>query len=487
MAGIESLVRVVRSDADVRKKLVCKACFLAALAEQAPSVVKSPEKEKRWRRGELAAVADATIARMEGKDQMHCVVGTDEFSANLRYAKGSLVYLRADTTPPLRVLMYASLPPPPASASGDAHEPLPVVRAAAHEKDGDGDGGGAREGTRDDGEGAGTTSTTSIAGVGKKANGRSKGKGADDADAASAAAADDDDDADVDADADAVESIGAAKLVDPCGGASPVLITAVLEALAADPPPPPEPTAPSPSPESSRVPSGSRAAAERAAAWRGTRVRDSLTRRFGPFWHVVHDSRVFGGAVHVSVPGLKLVARRGKHDYLVWHHAAHRRTFGEVLARNVKWSKVLRAARYFFLVIVAAYTLWFRAVCVDVDAIHDAAGGTDALEEEAAEAGAAAAAAMGGTTGVGAGFDDRADSIEAAAKATAARAAARAAAKMKPPPLTMLEPSLRRWGCEAGPTLAPVAVALLAAMFVSGSGVFHRIGHKMAAKAQKRL
>ena len=64
--AIENLIRVVRSDADQRKRLVCKACFLSALAECAPSVVKNPGKEKRWKREELVAVATAALARMAG-------------------------------------------------------------------------------------------------------------------------------------------------------------------------------------------------------------------------------------------------------------------------------------------------------------------------------------------------------------------------------------------------------------------------------------
>lgn len=111
----ENLIRVVRTDADARRRLVLKACFLAALAEHAPAVVKHPTREKKWRKGDLDAIAAGTLARVKNdgpRSELHCVVGVDDFNANLRYAKGSLVYLRAETKPPLRVLLYASLPPP---------------------------------------------------------------------------------------------------------------------------------------------------------------------------------------------------------------------------------------------------------------------------------------------------------------------------------------------------------------------------------------
>lgn len=418
MAGshVDTLVRVVRSDAEPRKKLVCKACFLSALAELAPEAVRWPGKERRWRRDELNALAAATVARIDaGADQLHCVVGVDEFSANLRYARGSLLYLRADTTPPLRVLMYASLPSPPPDPNLEA---LPRV-------------GGA------DDEGAIQTA--------------------------------------------ADRSIGAAKVVD-AKGAAPEVVTAILTALAADPPA---------GAGDGDAPSDGHAAekmrAERAAAWRGTNVREALTRAYGPFWHVVHDAHAFGAAVHeTNGGGTRVVARRGKHDYLVWHHAAKRRGVVETVAKTIEWAAAFRALRYAFMVAVAAYALWYRAMCVDVEGFV-----VEHLDVAAEVAAAQAAAQAVGPTGVGAGFDDRAEALEAAARSAAARKAAKAARDAargsQPSPLTALEPSLTRWGCEAGPKLAPIAVALLTVMCVSGTGVLNRIGYRMAAKAKKAM
>ena len=46
-AGIERLVRTVRSDAEQRKRLVCNACFLSALVTLHPDVVAKPKGERR--------------------------------------------------------------------------------------------------------------------------------------------------------------------------------------------------------------------------------------------------------------------------------------------------------------------------------------------------------------------------------------------------------------------------------------------------------
>ena len=110
---IETLVRIVRADAEPKRQRACAAAFLAALAETAPDVVSRPRASRAWRRDQLAALAAATTRRLESKRELHCVVGTNDFSANLRYARGSLVYLHAASNPPLRALLYASLPAPP--------------------------------------------------------------------------------------------------------------------------------------------------------------------------------------------------------------------------------------------------------------------------------------------------------------------------------------------------------------------------------------
>ena len=105
---IETLVRIVRADAEPKRQRACAAAFLAALAETAPDVVSRPRASRAWRRDQLAALAAATTRRLESKRELHCVVGTNDFSANLRYARGSLVYLHAASNPPLRALLYAS-------------------------------------------------------------------------------------------------------------------------------------------------------------------------------------------------------------------------------------------------------------------------------------------------------------------------------------------------------------------------------------------
>ena len=119
-AGLERLVRTVRSDAEQRKRLVCNACFLAALAQLHPEVVAKPKVERRWRREELDALAAATAGRIDDAEPVHVIVGVDDLNVNIRYTKGSLVYLRAETNPPLRCMMYSSMPPPPGQEESSA-------------------------------------------------------------------------------------------------------------------------------------------------------------------------------------------------------------------------------------------------------------------------------------------------------------------------------------------------------------------------------
>ena len=121
-AGLERLVRTVRSDAEQRKRLVCNACFLAALAQLHPEVVAKPKGERRWRREELDALAAATAGRIDDADPVHVIVGVDDLNVNIRYMKGSLVYLRAETNPPLRCMMYSSMPPPPGQEEPSADD-----------------------------------------------------------------------------------------------------------------------------------------------------------------------------------------------------------------------------------------------------------------------------------------------------------------------------------------------------------------------------
>ena len=104
------LVRVVRSDAPERFRLGCRAAFLAALAEVAPGAIHG-KKRHAWTAADLDAVASATTRRLSANDELHCVASAGEVSASVRFAKGTLAYLRAELDPPVRALVYASVPP----------------------------------------------------------------------------------------------------------------------------------------------------------------------------------------------------------------------------------------------------------------------------------------------------------------------------------------------------------------------------------------
>lgn len=109
---LDRLVRIVRADALAARQLAVRAAFVGALASTTPAIVRNPGEKHVWTPSELAALARATTARLRSKHELHCVVGTSDFSVNVSYQKKSLVYLRADTNPPLRVLTYASTQAP---------------------------------------------------------------------------------------------------------------------------------------------------------------------------------------------------------------------------------------------------------------------------------------------------------------------------------------------------------------------------------------
>jgi hypothetical protein len=110
--NLDRLVRIVRSDAEARKQLAVRAAFVSALAQTTPEVVRRPNATIAWTQEKLEALAQATTARLRSREAYHCVVGVADFSVNVSYKKKSLVYLRADAAPPLRVLTYASVSPP---------------------------------------------------------------------------------------------------------------------------------------------------------------------------------------------------------------------------------------------------------------------------------------------------------------------------------------------------------------------------------------
>ena len=119
------LVRVVRSDAPERFRLGCRAAFLAALAEVAPGAIHG-KKRHAWTAADLDAVASATTRRLSANDELHCVASAGEVSASVRFAKGTLAYLRAELDPPVRALVYASVPPT-SSARGRSVADLSLI------------------------------------------------------------------------------------------------------------------------------------------------------------------------------------------------------------------------------------------------------------------------------------------------------------------------------------------------------------------------
>ena len=92
---------------------------------------RSPSSTRRWWPNPRVSggggakswtLAAATAGRIDDADPVHVIVGVDDLNVNIRYMKGSLVYLRAETNPPLRCMMYSSMPPPPGQEEPSADD-----------------------------------------------------------------------------------------------------------------------------------------------------------------------------------------------------------------------------------------------------------------------------------------------------------------------------------------------------------------------------
>ena len=124
------LVRVVRSDAPERFRLGCRAAFLAALAEVAPGAIHGKKRHVDRRRSHDAVASAPATRRLSANDELHCVASAGEVGASVRFAKGTLAYLRAELDPPVRALVYASVPPhlPPRADDRSRTTPIPPRR-----------------------------------------------------------------------------------------------------------------------------------------------------------------------------------------------------------------------------------------------------------------------------------------------------------------------------------------------------------------------
>ena len=424
---IETLVRIVRADAEPKRQRACAAAFLAALAETAPDVVSRPRASRAWRRDQLAALAAATTRRLESKRELHCVVGTGEFSANLRYARGSLVYLRAASNPPLRALLYASLPAPPGTDPA-AVGPPPM------DADADSDAEAHRPSTD------GTEPTHRHRAV----------------------------------------------IVD-ASDASPALVSATLDALSSDPPAEVAASAGASASGSSAKTTddtNTSMSASRAAAWRSARLRDQLTDRFGAHWHVIHDAETnpFGAAPAVAARGRACVASRDGSVFLAFHHVAAPLTLLQSLGLVTRagGGELYRAARAMTLVVAVAYALWYRSMCVRPGEFVDFGFLGDVAE---------ALADAFEFTGAGAGFGDRVeapgDLATRAAKAN--RGTGGGASGASSSPLAALEKPLTAALCAAGPRVAPVFAVAAAATFASYSlATFRRLARRAAGRRKNK-
>ena len=301
--ALDRLVRVVRADADGRHQLAVRAAFVGALARSHPEVVRAPGGKRSWTPAALAALAAATTSLLESKHELHCVVGVDDFAMNVSYKKKSLVYLRAELAPALRVLTYASLPAASGEANRGAHvreEDETTTATETHEKEKD------------------VTNTSSVAVFPDRLL-----QSASKASAARAAALNALDDA-------------AARL-------------ASNERLATD----------------ASDKKKQKEEKERRAVALSHALRLSLQASFpDAHWHVAHDWRVnpLGVAPATSTTSAVTFAD-DDFAFVAWRHASRPPGFFDALGLVAADRDTLTLARRSFLVVVLAYAMWFNSMC----------------------------------------------------------------------------------------------------------------------------
>ena len=299
--ALDRLVRVVRADADGRHQLAVRAAFVGALARSHPEVVRAPGGKRSWTPAALAALAAATTSLLESKHELHCVVGVDDFAMNVSYKKKSLVYLRAELAPALRVLTYASLPAASGEANRGAHvreDDETTTATETHEKEKD------------------VTNTSSVAVFPDRLL-QSAGK----ASAARAAALNALDDAAARlASNDATDASDKKKQKEE---------------------------------------------KERRAVALSHALRLSLQASFpDAHWHVAHDWRAnpLGVAPATSTTSAVVFAD-DDFAFVAWRHASRPPGFFDALGLVAADRDTLTLARRSFLVVVLAYAMWFNSMC----------------------------------------------------------------------------------------------------------------------------
>jgi len=303
--ALDRLVRVVRADADGRHQLAVRAAFVGALARSHPEVVREPHGKRSWTPAALAALAAATTSLLQSKHELHCVVGVDDFAVNVSYKKKSLVYLRADIKPALRVLTYASLP---AAESREANRGAHVC---------------------EDDE---TTTTTTTPDVTNTRSG---------------------------------PSVFPASLLQSASSAAYVAARAALDDAAAGLNDAAVSATVSESPASSALKKKEKEEKERRAVALSHALRSSLQASFpDAHWHVAHDwrSNPLGVAPATSTTRA-LEITKDDFVYVAWRHASRPPGFFNALGLVAADRDTLTLARRSFLVVVLAYAMWFNSMC----------------------------------------------------------------------------------------------------------------------------
>ena len=104
---------------------------------------------------------------------------------------------------------------------------------------------------------------------------------------------------------------------------------------------------------------------------RATTLRDTLTHKFGSFWHVISDEEDFAVANRAtelpildsedaSTKSISMRFKVGKHTYVVWHHVAPYDRFGW---GKMTWAEKAKYSRYVLILCGGIAAMYYRTRC----------------------------------------------------------------------------------------------------------------------------
>ena len=104
---------------------------------------------------------------------------------------------------------------------------------------------------------------------------------------------------------------------------------------------------------------------------RATTLRDTLTQKFGSFWHIISDDEDFAVAnratelpipdsIDSSTKRISMRFKLGKQNYTIWHHVAPYDRFGW---SKMTWAEKAKYSRYALILCCGVAAMYYRTRC----------------------------------------------------------------------------------------------------------------------------